>query len=143
MRSQIAKLKPLAIAALISALPLLLPYPGKAQFADVRQKLNTLPTSRVVFAPGASSTTIENAIDKIYILRARAGQRLTLKANSLGARASVTLYGVDGKPLGLSFIGSSGEGKERSVVLSKTGNYYIVGGAGPTNHLYNFTVSIK
>ncbi|HEY9710238.1 MAG TPA: hypothetical protein V6D48_18665 [Oculatellaceae cyanobacterium] len=143
MRSQIAKLKPLALAAVISVWPLLLPYPSQAQFADVRQQLNKLPTSRVVFARGASSTTIENTVNKIYILRATARQRLTLKVNSLGARASITLYGVDGKPMGLSFSGASSEGKERTVVLPKTGNYYIVGGSGPTNHAYNFTVTIK
>ena len=143
MRSQIAKFKPFVIAAVFSAGSLLLPYPSQAQFADVRQQLNKLPTSRVVFAPGTSSTTIENAVNKIYILRATARQRLTLKVNSLGARASVTLYGVDGKPMGLSFIGSDGEGKAQSVLLPKTGNYYIVGGAGPTNHRYNFTVTIR
>lgn len=137
------KLKPLAIAAAISVLPLLLPYPSQAQFADVRQKLNAIPTSRVVFAPETSSATIENAVNRIYILRAKAGQLLSLKANSLGARASVTLYGVDGKPLGSSLIGSNGEGKEFRVRLPKTGDYYIVGGAGPTNHFYNFTVTIK
>ncbi len=137
------KLKPLVLASAISVLPLLLPYPSQAQFADVRQKLNAIPTSRVVFAPGTSSATIENADNHIYMLRAKAGQLLFLKANSLGARASVTLYGVDGKSIGSSLIGSQGEGKEIRVRLPKTGNYYIVGGAGPTNHFYNFTVSIK
>lgn len=127
----------------LTAGPWLSPYPSLAQFADVRQQLSTLPTSRVAFTSGTSSATIENAVDEIYILRARAGQILSLKANSLGARASVTLYGVNGKPLGSSLAGFNGEGKEIRVRLPQTGDYYIVGGAGPTNHFYNFTVTIR
>ncbi|MDF5737264.1 MULTISPECIES: hypothetical protein [unclassified Nostoc] len=120
-----------------------LPLPSMAQFANVKQHLNSLTTTRVVFARGKSSTTIENAENNIYILRAKAGQTLTLKVNSLGARASVTLYGVNGKPLSPVFAGAGGEGKSLSLHLAKTGDYYIVGGSGPTNHLYNFTIFIK
>lgn len=127
-----------SLSTLLLVAGCLLPYPSLAQFADVRQHLNTLPSSRVTFAQGKNSTTIEDIVDKIYILRARAGQIFSLKINSLGARASVTLYGVNGKPLG-----SPLEGKELRISLPKTGDYYIVGGAGPTNHLYNFTVTIR
>ncbi|MEH1780659.1 MAG: hypothetical protein V7K67_26730 [Nostoc sp.] len=120
-----------------------LPVPSMAQFANVKQHLNSLTTTRVAFARGKSSTTIENAENNIYILRAKARQTLTLKVNSLGARASVTLYGVNGKPLSPVFAGADGEGKSFRLRLSNTGDYYIVGGSGPSNHLYNFTISIK
>jgi hypothetical protein len=107
--------------------------PSMAQFANVKQQLNSLPSSRIQFAKGASSANIQNAENHIYLLRARAGQKLTLKTNSLGARASVT-------PV---FAGASGDGKTFSVRLPATGDYYIVGGSGTSNHFYDFTVTIK
>lgn len=120
----------------------ILPTPLLAQFADVRQHLKSLPTSRVNFAPGTVGTTIVNAADHIYILGARSGQTLSLKANALGNGASITLYGTNGKALG-QLAGGSDEGKELSIALPSTGNYYIVGGSGKTNDRYDFTVSIR
>jgi hypothetical protein len=117
--------------------------PSMGQFANVKQQLNSLPSSRIQFAKGASSANIQNAENHIYLLRARAGQKLTLKTNSLGARASVTLYGVNGKTLSPVFAGASGDGKTFSVRLPATGDYYIVGGSGTSNHFYDFTVTIK
>jgi hypothetical protein len=61
--------------------------------------------------------------------------------NSLGAVATVTLYGVDGKPLSPVFS-SEDEGKTFTVVLPQTGDHYIVGGSGTSNARYDFTVSI-
>ncbi|MGH1397268.1 MAG: hypothetical protein ACRAVC_25020 [Trichormus sp.] len=120
----------------------ILPAPSMAQFANVRQHLNSLNTSRVVFAKGRSSTTIQNADNNIYILRARAGQTLTLNIHSLGARASVTLYGVNGKPLS-PVLGSGSEGRTFRIRLPRNGDYYIVGGSGTSNHFYKFTVAIR
>ena len=119
-----------------------LPTPVLAQFADVRQHLKSLPTSRANFAPGTVGTTIVNATDHIYILGAQSGQTLNLKANSLGGGASITLYGTSGKPIG-QLIGGSDEGKELNIALPSTGNYYVVGGSGKTNARYDFTVSIR
>ena len=113
-----------------------------AQFADVRQHLKSLPTSRVNFASGTVGTTIANATDRVYILKAHSGQKISLKANSLGNGASITLYGTNGKALG-QLIGSSDEGKELNVELPSTGDYYIVGGSGQANNRYDFTVSIR
>lgn len=120
----------------------ILPNPVLSQFADVRKHLQSLPTSRVKFAPGTVGTTIANATDRVYLLRARSGQKLSLKANSLGGGASITLYGTNGKALG-QLIGSSDEGKELNVELPSTGDYYIVGGSGQANERYGFTVSIR
>jgi hypothetical protein len=113
-----------------------------AQFADVRQELKSLPTTRVVFPKGRTGTSIQGADNRIYILRARKGQRLTVKVNSLGARASVTLYGVNGRAV-RSFVGANGDGKSVQLSLKSTGDYYIVGGSGSSNHLYDFTVTIR
>lgn len=59
----------------------ILPTPLLAQFADVRQHLKSLPTSRVNFAPGTVGTTITNATDHVYLLRAHSEQKFSLKAN--------------------------------------------------------------
>ncbi len=137
--------KKLLFSILILGIPTaiyILPTPLLAQFADVRQHLNSLPTSRVNFAPGTVGTTIVNATNHIYILKAHSGQRLSLKVNSLGGDASITLYGVNGRTLG-QLIGGSDEGKELSIELPSTGDYYIVGGAGKANDRYDFTVSIR
>lgn len=120
----------------------LLSAPSLAQFDDVRQHLNSLPTQRVQFKKGTTGTTIQNAESTIYILGAKAGQTLTLKLNSSGEVASVTLYGVDGKPLSPVFSADD-EGKTFSVRLTETGDHYIVGGSGESNAAYDFTVSIR
>lgn len=126
--------------ATVSGTLLLTNAPSMAQFNNVKPQLRNLPSSRIQFKKGASSATIENAENRIYILRANKGQRLTLQINSLGARASVTLYGVNGKPFSPVL---TGEGKTFSATLPATGDYYIVGGSGPSNHFYNFTVTIR
>ena len=117
--------------------------PLMAEITDIRQQLNSIENSRINFPKGKNSTTIQNAVNEIYIFRANAGQLLTLKVNSLGARASVTLYSVNGQPLSPVFSGFTGEEKVFSTRLLKTGDYYILGYAGPTNHSYDFTLSIK
>lgn len=136
-----ANFRAFAIAVAISITPLIAPRPTLAQFADVRQHLNQIPTSRIVFARNTSSTKIENANNHIYILRAKAGQTITIKTLSMGARASVTLYGTNGKPLSHPLGGQ--QTQEIRLKLPQTGDYYIVGGAGPSNHFYNFTVTIQ
>jgi|GEM_PF-1837009 len=120
-----------------------LPESSIAQLADVRTLLNSVHKSRIVFPRGRTSINIRDGINNIYIFRANAGQFLTLRVNALGGRASVMLYSVNGKPLSPDFNGSEGEGKSFSLRLNKTGDYYIFGYSGPTNHFYNFTLSIK
>lgn len=118
--------------------------PSQAQLANVKQHLQSLPTTRIVFARGKTSKEIQGADDRIYILRANKGQRLTLNINNLGARANVTLYGTNGKPISPVYAGlGGGQGKTFSVKLPATGDYHIVGGGGPSYHLYNFLVTIK
>ncbi|GFE70075.1 hypothetical protein [Chroococcus sp. FPU101] len=116
--------------------------PLLAQFDDIRQHLNSLPTKRVEFKKETTGTTIHNAESTIYILGAKAGQTLTLKYNSLGGPASVTLYGVDGKPLN-TVIGTEDYSQPFSIRLPATGDYYIVGGSGVSNATYIFTVTIR
>jgi hypothetical protein len=129
---------------LITGSVLISATPSSAQFTNVKQHLQSLPTNRVLFARGTSSKNINGAEDRIYIVKARKGQRLTLNVSNLGARASVTLYGTNGKVMSPIFTGYNiDDGKIFSVKLPATGDYYIVAGGGPTFHVYNFTVSIK
>jgi hypothetical protein len=138
-RLLIATISILSIATATFALP----PSSQAQVANIKEISSKIPTSRVTFKKGTSSAHIQGASNRIYLLRANAGQKMTIKINSLGARASVTLYGVNGKPIGQSIGGFDGENKTVSFTLPKTGDYSIVGGSGPTNHFYDFTVSIK
>jgi hypothetical protein len=119
-----------------------IPAPTLAQTANVQDISKSVPRSRVTFAKGKSSTTIEGVENRIYVLKAKAGQRLTLKVNNLGARAGVTLYGANGKEV-KSLGGFDAEGKSFAYRLPASGDYYILGYAGPTYHSYGFTVSIR
>ncbi len=119
----------------------IVPTPSQAQIANIKSQLNSLPTSRIAFAKGKTSASINGADNRIYILRAKAGQKLTLRGDNFGARAGVTFYGTNGKLL-KSFGGFS-ENKTFVYRLPSTGDYYILGYGGSTNHIYDFTVTIK
>jgi hypothetical protein len=120
-----------------------IPAPSFAQAANIQEISRSTPRSRVTFARGKSSTTITSADNRIYVLKAKAGQRLTLNVTNLGARAGVVLYNNKGK-LVKGFNGFNlGNGQSFSYKLPSTGDYYILGYGGPTYHLYEFSVSIK
>ncbi|GJD21875.1 hypothetical protein RIVM261_068310 [Rivularia sp. IAM M-261] len=120
-----------------------IPAPSFAQSANIQGISSSVSRSRVTFAKGKSSTTINGAEDRIYVLRAKAGQRLTLNVTNLGARAGVVLYNSKGK-LVKGFNGYAlGNGKSFTYKLPSTGDYYILGYGGPTYHVYDFSVSIK
>lgn len=119
-----------------------IPTPSFAQSANIQEISKSVPRSRVVFPRGKTSTSIQGADNRIYVLKAQAGQKLTLKGNSFGARAGVTLYSANGKIV-KSLGASSGTGQSFTYKLPATGDYYILGYGGPTYHTYDFTVSIK
>jgi hypothetical protein len=119
----------------------IMPTPSQAQVDNIKPQLKSLPTSRVVFAKGKTSASIVGADNSIYILKAKAGQKLTLRGNSFGFRAGITLYGANGKPL--KSISGSSENKTFVYRLPSTGDYYILGYGGPTYHTYDFTVTIN
>jgi hypothetical protein len=119
----------------------IIPTPSMAQVANIKPQLKSLPTSRIVFARGKTSASVGNGVNHIYILKAKAGQKLTLVGDNFGARAEITLYGVNGKLL--KSISGFSENNTFVYRLPSTGDYYILGYAGPTNHTYDFTVTIK
>jgi hypothetical protein len=118
-----------------------IPSPSLAQVENIKPQLKSLPTSRVVFAKGKTSASISGLENRIYILKAKSGQKLTLRGDNFGARAGVTLYGANGNLL--KSISGFSENKTFIYRLPSTGDYYILGYAGPTNHSYDFTVTIK
>ncbi|BDA69933.1 hypothetical protein CAL7716_040990 [Calothrix sp. PCC 7716] len=120
-----------------------IPAPSFAQSANIQGISSSVARSRVTFAKGKSSTTINGAENRIYVLRANAGQRLTLNVTNLGARAGVVLYNNKGK-LVKGFNGFNlDKGGNFTYKLPSTGDYYILGYGGPTYHQYEFSVSIK
>jgi hypothetical protein len=119
-----------------------IPAPSFAQVTNIQDISRSVPRARVTFAPRKSSTVINGVENRIYVLRAKAGQRLTLKVNNLGARAGVTLYNANGKIV-KTFGGSDGVGQSFTYKLPSSGDYYIFGYSGPTYHSYEFSVSIK
>jgi hypothetical protein len=120
-----------------------IPAPSFAQATNIQDISRSVPRARVTFAKGKSSTVINGVENRVYVLKAKAGQKLTLKVNNLGARAGVTLYNANGKIV-KSFNGfGGGEGKSFTYRLPANGDYYILGYAGPTYHSYEFAVSIK
>ena len=117
----------------------IIPTPLMAQVANIKPQLKSLPTSHIVFAKGKTSASVNNAENHIYILKAKAGQKLTLRGDSFGAHASLTFYGANGK-----LLKSINTDNSTFVYhLPSTGDYYILGYAGSTNHFYDFTVTIK
>ncbi|OKH52115.1 hypothetical protein NIES2101_15875 [Calothrix sp. HK-06] len=119
-----------------------IPAPSFAQATNIQDISRSVPRSRVTFAKGKSSTVINGVENRVYVLKAKAGQKLTLKVNNLGARAGVTLYNANGKIV-KNFGGFGGEGQSFTYKLPANGDYYILGYAGPTYHSYEFAVSIK
>ena len=119
----------------------IIPSPSLAQVENIKPQLKSLPTSRIVFAKGKTSASISGVENRIYILKAKAGQKLTLRGDNFGARAGVTLYGAKGNLL--KSISGFSDKKNFVYRLPSTGDYYILGYAGPTNHNYDFTVTIK
>ncbi len=119
----------------------IMPTPSQAQTENIKPLLKSQTTSRIVFAKGKTSATISGFENRIYILRAKAGQKLTLRGDNFGARAGVTLYGANGKLL--KSISGFSDNKTFVYRLPSKGDYYILGYAGPTNHAYDFTVTIK
>ncbi|BAZ10814.1 hypothetical protein NIES4071_26380 [Calothrix sp. NIES-4071] len=120
-----------------------IPAPSFAQATNIQEISKSVPRSRVVFARGKSSTVINGADNRIYVLKANAGQKLSLKVSNLGARAGVVLYNKNGNIV-KGFNGFSlGDGQSFTYKLPSTGDYYILGYGGPTHHQYEFSVSIK
>lgn len=97
-------------------------------------------TRRINFARGRSSTVVENAVVRggrdVYLLNAKARQKMTLSITSLERNAVFDITGPNGKILGQDTTRWSG-------ALPATGNYKIIVGGTRGNASYKLRVAIR
>lgn len=98
---------------------------------------------RIVFSPGATSAsrtgTLAAAGSKVYVLRALAGQTLSIDLSFTEGRAILTVWGEDGDVL----LSDHAEASSFERSLPKTQDYFIrVLGKPDGNTSYTMTVSI-
>jgi hypothetical protein len=99
-------------------------------------------TQRIRFAPGTDNATVhgtfrEGQSDR-YVLRAAAGQTMTVELRPTGTGAALGVFAPDGREL------PSQPGVDFSAQLPTTGDYTIVvsGGRGDSSPTYALTVRI-
>jgi predicted Co/Zn/Cd cation transporter (cation efflux family) len=107
----------LAVASLVAIF--LEVAPIQAQFTNIKDVLRNTPSSQLVFAENTVGAVISGFTNRVYLLNAMKGQTLSIDIHTMGARAGVAIYDV------------------------KSGNYYILCIAGPTNHYYDFTIRVE
>jgi hypothetical protein len=98
---------------------------------------------RITFPPGATSVNMAGNLDngavKQYILRAIAGQTMTVGAAYVAYPYQVSVLAPNSQILGVAAAGSSWSG-----TLPSTGDYYLIVQPGVSNArvFYNFVLSI-
>jgi LysM repeat protein len=102
--------------------------------------------TRIQFAPGGTSATVRGSVTGVerqcYILRAMAGQVMTVTVGSSGNAASFSAVGADGVPLKRMEVG----GPFTMLPLHATQDYTVCVGipAGtPATVYYDMTVGVK
>lgn len=102
-------------------------------------------TSRIRFAKGKSSATVSGSVvrgdSENFIVRAKAGQKMTVKITSLEDNAVFQIEGPDGEYLEGAIPGDDTMNFSDSLPLK--GDYKIVVGGTRGNTTYKLTVSIK
>ncbi len=101
---------------------------------------------RIQFAPGSTSATVRGSVTGVerqcYVLRALAGQVMTVTVGSSGNTASFSAVGADGVPLKRMEVG----GPFAMMPLHRTQDYTVCVGipAGtPATVYYDMTVGVK
>jgi hypothetical protein len=100
--------------------------------------------SRISFAPGATSATVDGKISGrepvMYIIRAQSAQTMTVKLTSPSNGVALTIYGIDdGSPLVRSDFGLS----EWSGNLNLTQDYIIMVMPSVESTIFTMTVTIQ
>ncbi|APB33489.1 hypothetical protein GlitD10_1169 [Gloeomargarita lithophora Alchichica-D10] len=122
----------------LTLLSLSLQAPFALAQGNFKQVLQKTPTSRLLFSPHTIGVVIADAVSRVYILNARKGQWLRVEPQGMGARALVVVFDKQGKQLASLSNGSS----PFEYQLPASGDYYILASSGPTNHRYNFVLSV-
>lgn len=81
-------------------------------------------TQRITFPPGGTSATLSGTVSQAqpqqYVLRALAGQQMTVRTSSSGP-FTLSITGADG-----SYLGNAGSNQTLTVGLPSTQDYYIL-----------------
>ena len=95
---------------------------------NVRIPAGGSSVQRIQFAPGTDNTTVQGTFREgqsdSYVLRAAAGQRMTIEISPPGTGASLGVFAPNGSPL------PGGPGDAITYQLPATGDYTIVIGEG-------------
>lgn len=100
-------------------------------------------TERINFPPGATSVNVAGALDngvaKQYVLRAMAGQTMTVGAAYIAYPYQISVLDPNGRQLGVAYAGASWSG-----ILPSTGDYYMLvqPGVSDARVYFNFVLSI-
>lgn len=98
---------------------------------------NAQAAERIRFAPGTDGATVSGAVVRgtadLYVLEARAGQRITVAINSVEDNAAFDIY----TPSGRLFFGYD------RAVLPESGDYTIVVSPTRGNATYHLSVWIQ
>jgi hypothetical protein len=104
--------------------------------------LQVIIPARIKFAPSAISTSVNGSLGghetNYYLVRAFAGQKMTVKINSPGHNIFLTIYGLDD---GIPLVRSVSASTEWSGILPGTQDYMIE--AVNTGAASNYTLSVK
>jgi hypothetical protein len=122
------------------SMSLLFTLPVAAQPSRIKEILRNAPSSRLQFPPHTIGVVIRGASNRVYVVNLKKGNQLQISNVDTGARAGVSVFDKNGKDLtSLSTWGK----KDFSYTVPSSGDYYIFGYSGPTNHLYYFTVTAE
>ena len=132
---------PLTPLRLLLSLTLLLTFALPASAAPVAAPI-AQGVQRIQFAPGASSATLDGSVGNgqgaRYVLRALAGQTMSVQLQADNSGIFVIMTRADG-----ILLGSSGVGQSWSGSLPVTGDYYITIGAPPQQQSANFQLWVE
>ncbi len=123
---------------LLVLITLAMPVPLAFAQVNLKQVLQTTPTSRLRFSPHTIGVVIADAVSRVYVVNARQGQWLRIEPQSMGARAVVLVFDRQGKQLASL---SNGD-RPFEYQLPASGDYTIFASSGPTNHRYHFVLTV-
>jgi hypothetical protein len=117
-----------------------LPTPRRLDLAQSDVRGYKTRTQRIVFKPGAVGAVVEDSVGRgarvIYLLRARAGQTMTLSLTSLAQNAVFDVQAPNGQYLKEESLNFSSE-------LPQTGDYSVIVWGTKGNANYTLEVTIR
>ena len=113
---------------------------------EITERVGMIPTptpERVEFAPGATSATLTGEVawpeQKVYVLRALAGQTMTVEITSPDGLANFAIVGEDGIPIKRLV----NEDRTFSFELPATQDYFVTVARPEGSSTYTLTITIE